>query len=361
MAEVKDKVTTVEVLKSIYDIIINKISNAISTHSHTVDSSLSSNSENPVQNKIVNNAITQINNNFNVLSNEVDDNYNELSNEINKNYKELHKLTRHNLLDNGNFSNPVNQKGLVYYTGYLNTSIDRWCLTDNTTLSVHDGYISCTYGSMIQNIMPNKLSIGKKYTQVIKLYNGDIYMNVFEINDDGSVNSQKCDILDLGSIRMSSYSESDEIKRYVYVINVDSGKIMNIEWAALYNGECTIDTLPDYKSKDFSTEYLECCRYFYRIPSTFECPYSAYNCSDGNCYAKIILPVKMINIPTLYVENINMCKVYNSSFQEIRTITDIQISNMNNNAASLIISGVFMTDLSSSFVFDTEAYLSCEF
>ena len=40
---------------------------------------------------------------------------------------------------------------------------------------------------------------------------------------------------------------------------------MEIEWAALYEGEYTAETLPEYQPKGHAAELMECYRYFYKL------------------------------------------------------------------------------------------------
>ena len=47
------------------------------------------------------------------------------------------------------------------------------------------------------------------------------------------------------------------------VLNV--GASVLVEWIALYEGEYTAETLPEYQPKGYGAELLECQRYYYRI------------------------------------------------------------------------------------------------
>lgn len=51
-----------------------------------------------------------------------------------------------NLLDNWYFGNPVNQRGQTEYTGDWVYTIDRWQVSQNTTLTVNNGSVSSTGG-----------------------------------------------------------------------------------------------------------------------------------------------------------------------------------------------------------------------
>ena len=47
-----------------------------------------------------------------------------------------------------------------------------------------------------------------------------------------------------------------------YAVGINSG---NYLWAALYEGEYTAETLPEYQPKGYGAELAECQRYFQRF------------------------------------------------------------------------------------------------
>lgn len=58
-------------------------------------------------------------------------------------------LQPRNLLDNSDFTNPVNQRGKTSYTGSVYT-IDRWKLwTNATSLTINNGYITNAEREMV--------------------------------------------------------------------------------------------------------------------------------------------------------------------------------------------------------------------
>ena len=75
-------------------------------------------------------------------------------------------------------------------------------------------------------------------------------------------------------------------------INIYAGNVAVINWAALYEGEYTADTLPPYVPKGYVVELAECQRYFTIIPkdSPF---YGIFGTNGGTAYADFPIPQKM--------------------------------------------------------------------
>ena len=141
-------------------------------------------------------------------------------------------LQPRNLLDNSDFTNPVNQRGKTSYTG-TGYVIDRWrSWMDSNTLTIHDGYITTT----------------GDYAQYIKGLGEGTY-SAFAMRTDGTL------------IQIDTGYESPNDWRYV---SLPAGSYV---WAALYEGAYTADTLPPYVPKGYAAELAECQRY-YRSYST---------------------------------------------------------------------------------------------
>jgi hypothetical protein len=161
------------------------------------------------------------------------------------------QIYKRNLLDNSDFTNPVNQRGATSYTGAY--GIDRWRTWNTDTLIKNSGYISVT-GSLFQYLYPSECE-NKVYTLAAKKSDGTVIvcsqnvLNPFSWYDNG---------LGLGL--------DGNI-----VVALGSGDYV---WAALYEGEYTVDTLPEYQPKGYTAELLECQRYFLKVP-TSSCRYAA--------------------------------------------------------------------------------------
>ena len=175
-----------------------------------------------------------------------------------------------NLLDNSDFSNPVNQRGKNSYTGYDYT-IDRWKINNSSsdtyaTVSLGTGCITLastdsTEAYLSQHIAHDQL-LEKKVTFCIKLKDG--VLSVVSVtyptapNQGGGVYLGGDNQINFST---SIYSWPGYLEARIIA---KSGKSINIEWAALYEGEYTAKTIPMYRPKGYFEE-LQACRKYYRI------------------------------------------------------------------------------------------------
>ena len=170
----------------------------------------------------------------------------------------------YNLLDNSDFRNPVNQRGNISYDG-PGYNIDRWNKDSNGVITVNDGYIThvasdngfyqilpveklkqisgkvCTIAVMAKaNSSGSKLRIG--------VGSGGGYLD-FNLTSDWSY-----------LIRTYTYDFENYPSRNNVVLR--SVGNVSIKYVALYEGEYTAETLPEYMPKGYAHELMECKRYF---------------------------------------------------------------------------------------------------
>lgn len=177
-------------------------------------------------------------------------------------YEKIAKAYPQNLLDNSNFAKPINQRGKTSYTSGQ-YCIDRWVCNSNIagTLAVENGYIKLSNnGTGITDLYQifedyNNMK-GKRYTIVVNC-NGNIYFKSFTMGSAGTGYA-------FGNTGVSFFSVAGQ---HVLLRLMNANTTANFYWAALYEGDYTEDTLPNYQPKMYSVEMLECQRY-YQICST---------------------------------------------------------------------------------------------
>ena len=177
-----------------------------------------------------------------------------------------------NLLDNSDFSNPVNQRGQTSYTGTAGMyGIDRWVQPNaNIKVSVESGYISVYNGDT------TSARTIQQRTTALAGYDGPITAAV--CLSDGTILCGSCvnsSTATSGSQYLWTISGNDknigalwyDAEGYKSLgLNISAGTTVNILWAALYKGEYTIDTLPEYVPKGYGAEWRECQRYYKANP-----------------------------------------------------------------------------------------------
>ena len=252
-----------------------------------------------------------------------------------------------NLLDNSDFRDPINQQGLTEYVGSEINTIDRWKTISgdvNNKVTILDGdgitigYQTVTNGTTYyttgwveQFIDVSKigdLRSSKKYTMVARshMYNASwgqhtYYTEVLtgsfsEINTSSIANKAQ----------MEFGYDSD---RDIYYARIGSNSKYHILWAALYEGEYTEDTLPEYKPKDRLSELAECYRY-YRVFNFTN--YIGAGLSTSEIYFNVDLggipmrsqpTVTMVTKPTtVYVEGATGSWVIDESTVALQNYTD---------------------------------------
>ena len=166
------------------------------------------------------------------------------------NITDIHKnlgirASARNLLDNSDFTNPVNQRGQTSYSGST-YNIDRWrtFLNDNI-VTVDNGCIRQTGTQLLQNLDANVIDKTKIYTLAACKVDGTIRIISGTFAEP------------FGNSYLSCYTVSSTGVPRCVLVESDGYK-----WAALYEGEYTAETLPEYQSKGYAAEISECRRYF---------------------------------------------------------------------------------------------------
>lgn len=224
---------------------------------------------------------------------------------VNENIK---KAAPHNLLDNSDFTNPVNQRGQTSYTaaGY---TIDRWVnSTKNGTINVLSDCIS-------------KLGMGALYQHIegldpTKTYTGAVCL------DDGTINVQSGILANsIGSSGKGvTINHNADTGIATFYIGIDKPSGTNYKWAALYEGEYTVDTLPKYIPKGYGAELAECQRYFIRLispPSTAQPVIAGIGTASSayTVFSTCSLPTTMRMLPTVSAGRLELLsKTLNSYF-----------------------------------------------
>lgn len=172
-----------------------------------------------------------------------------------------------NLLDNSDFTNPVNQRGATTYVTNNAYTIDRWIL-EGTTCWVTSTLVSIATGSyLVQRILGNKMSNTKTYTLATMDSSGSIKVGA----------SAGMILFDDGTYGFNT-------------IKIAAGEYL---WAALYEGSYTADTLPPYTPKGYAVELAECMRYYQIIKSGFPIVGTSYTTGTSSANVRFPLPIKM--------------------------------------------------------------------
>jgi hypothetical protein len=170
----------------------------------------------------------------------------------------IKKYNPANLLDNSDFRNPINQRcinsgSIVPQYNYF---FDRWLTIDSCTIEFNPTGTKVTGGQINQMLDNLTHLVGKSVTVACKFTDGVVLCGSGVVTNTGSWNT---------------FAWCENGNRSVFISNSNSLNLWDfriacagatLEWAALYEGEYTVETLPEYKPKGYSAEYAECRRYF---------------------------------------------------------------------------------------------------
>lgn len=205
-----------------------------------------------------------------------------------------------NLLDNGDFIHPVNQRGQTSYTtsGY---NVDRWRTYSAATVTVTETGLVVDATSVQANLQQNMASLPNGTFTFAAKVNGNIVYRVIS-NSNGTVttvDNSKAAFTGgyLGAGKGSS-------AYYVHIVN-SVGYVNTVEWATLYEGSYTVDTLPEYVPKGYGAELAECRRYFrtWKTTSLYQNVFSGFVTGSGKIAAVNVGPGGMRITPTVTLSN----------------------------------------------------------
>ena len=187
-----------------------------------------------------------------------------------------------NLLDNSDFTNPVNQRGQTTYNAKWQYTIDRWIVASASS----DGALSLDItdsGITITNTTGNSYFIQRVPKALITF--GNTYTLAYQKSD--------------GTIVVTTIANFEEVggESYQVIYEIPSGT--TIVWAALYKGSYTADTLPPYVPKGYAAELAECKRYYNIIPYDMDDYYVNTNTEFPTIYPVSFSEMRIIPTVTL--------------------------------------------------------------
>ena len=222
---------------------------------------------------------------------------------------EVHgRFSAYNLLDNSSFraQYAIAQAGVNGRHGSDVYCLDRW-KSLSTSAARYPNYTRFTSTAQsgrviqqIQNIAGHQITVAAKINAASTCYVG-VYYTVGETT--GSVAAHATSINGILCATGTVPADATDIAFRIYPAYVDGGGSANVYWAALYKGEYTKDTLPEYQPKGYAAELAECKRYYQRSyvstptggSSVCVCNVAPSAYSAGTHY----FPVEMRTAPTL--------------------------------------------------------------
>ena len=213
-----------------------------------------------------------------------------------------------NLLDNSDFLNPVAQAGVNGLHGSTAYAIDRWHRTTGATVSlVSNGLKVVSDKSNWVAGIQQKIE-AKRFADVMTFAVRGVFpvaCRLFVYIGSGTTNfgtayfqgdpAERTLVLKL--TKPSGLTGDEVVNIYISPDTGSTGTAAIIQWAALYEGEYTAETLPPYVPKGYTVELAECLRYYQKIKADTQ-TFPGY-CGNGIAYAFIPLQPAMRITPTV--------------------------------------------------------------
>lgn len=225
-------------------------------------------------------------------------------------HEQMKKAAPRNLLDNSDFRNPVMQAGFCGYHGTVLYPIDRW----------YDRYgfgkfeltkkgIGISFGDnhayFCQKIKDVNRLIGKPVTIAMCTTEGDIFCA------SGIYVAEGTSILSSFGVSNKTFS----VENGTVQICVTEGGL-GLRWIALYEGEYTAETLPEYQPKGYGAELAECYRYYYKACNDTTLFYPTVCVGENAVYCVYSLPTQMRVKPTVSAKTMRVVSLPGYSAQE---------------------------------------------
>lgn len=203
----------------------------------------------------------------------------------------------YNLLDNSDFTNPVNQRGETSKQASWVYWIDRW-LSDTektaaqlTSSGIHLPATTEKNLRILQRVPLARIKKGQSYTIAAYDASGNA-LCVSGVFNGGTLTGDGLS----GGKHYLSLQDGDG-STYYYCI-LDAYADITVKCMALYEGEYTAETLPPYVPKGYAAELAECLQYYRKIKSNNE-TFAGY-AANGVAYA--FIPLQAMRIaPTVTV------------------------------------------------------------
>lgn len=218
-------------------------------------------------------------------------------------------LQPRNLLDNSDFTNPVNQRGKSSYTPsttHYTYTIDRWLIesdesdqivtvnTDGTITFAHTG----RNGSNLQFEQKLEFPIPNGSYATVAVYVTNITGSAslsYSMIDPPYTIFADCEIQSGINVASGKVTADGDCKVRILL---DPNSSVTMKWIALYEGSYTANTLPPYVPKGYAAELAECQRYYQiirlhrHLSTIYDNRYRYYGCS---------LPVRMRTKPAVTI------------------------------------------------------------
>lgn len=239
-------------------------------------------------------------------------------------------ISNPNLLINGDFRNPVNQRKQTTYTpskNILHYTIDRWGIFPSVndgsghSVTINNGYI--TFANTNENmsayfIQHLEFPLSGTYTLSVKVKSATKAFSV-SYRDNGTV--YRAMTLNTGINSVTINCTSLNFIRF----DISGALSVELEWVKLEVGSAA--TL--FSPRPYAEELAICQRYFIRFSTTYPIMMTQRNDEKAFSHVPISLPTSLRDKPAISYENVKFAKGgIDGSWFDISSVTCIGFSSL---------------------------------
>ena len=214
----------------------------------------------------------------------------------------------YNLLDNSDFAHPIAQAGVNGAHGATGYAVDRWNRTNGATVSQAADGLKIVSDKTSWTAGIQQRIEAKRFADVMTFAVRGVFpvaCRLFVYIGSGTTNfgtayfqgdaAERTLVLKL--TKPDGLTGDEVVNIYISPDTGSTGTAAIVQWAALYEGEYTAETLPPYVPKGYAAELAECLRYYQRIKGNAQ-TFAGY-ATGGVAYAFIPLTQAMRIAPTV--------------------------------------------------------------
>jgi len=231
-----------------------------------------------------------------------------------------------NLLINGDFRNPVNQRGITKYEGQTakGYTVDRWCMAEQDyqrTVEVIEGGVkitnpNVTYIGTFQQILEHPLPLGD-YTITVKVKE---ISGGATVSCSGSHEATRKDLV----VGINTLTLEGALINSVRVFLAQSSSVA-IEYIKLEHGKIATSFVP----RPYAEELALCQRYYTRLSTTYPMLVTQRSNADITTYIFIPTPQSLRAAPTIQYANVKLLQNgVGGTWWDVADVTCVGFSNM---------------------------------
>jgi hypothetical protein len=256
---------------------------------------------------------------------------------------QVKKAAPRNLLANSDFANTVDQRGHGSYSGTV-YGADRWygrAAAQTVSVRTTDITVSATGTAWVgikQRVERIATYAGRTLTLAVNVYStkpvsvgfhNDVSDSTLKETVDSTAGTRKI----ICTFKIPDNATTDTVIPQLLLRTSAVNDYMRIYWAALYEGEYTLDTLPEYQHKGYSAELAECQNFFRRMQNNKEIVPA--HIDSATTKLLITIPYGMRKTDNLRVTGYGTCSVFYSGGVVNTTITSVESAVSAGNAVCL--------------------------